>query len=166
MPCPSCGSILEPTAGADCPQCGTPAASAPTPDLRPTGVIKFLAGFGLFLGLVFLIPGAALLIQLPRESEPIFNLVFAIPLLVLALIHVTTALGMLRLRPWARWSQLAIAALGLLLFPFGTVPSALVLAYLFKPGARVLFTGRRAEELSPAEVGWLAQLRQIGRAHV
>jgi type II secretory pathway pseudopilin PulG len=57
------------------------------------------------------------------------------------------AVGTWRLRPWGRTCGIVVAVLGLFGFPFGTIVSALVLAYLLSPGVRALLSGRPLERL-------------------
>jgi type II secretory pathway pseudopilin PulG len=56
--------------------------------------------------------------------------------------------------------QLVLAWLGILAFPCGTAVSILVLIYLYKPGVKVLYSGKRPEELSHWERAQLVRLRQ------
>jgi general secretion pathway protein G len=62
------------------------------------------------------------------------------------------AYGLWNLRPWGRTLQIVLSCFGLLFFPVGTVISALILYYMFRPGVRVLFSGRPAESLTRDEV--------------
>lgn len=76
------------------------------------------------------------------------------------LLLLTTA-GIWRLRPFGIWLQRLIAWTGLLAVPFGTLFSLVVLAYLARPGVRLLYSGRSPRSLSTAEraqVGGSAKL--------
>jgi type II secretory pathway pseudopilin PulG len=61
------------------------------------------------------------------------------------------AWGLWLLRPYGRAIQLGLAWLGLLAVPIGTFFSILLLVYFYKPGARLLFSGRDAGHLTQAE---------------
>jgi hypothetical protein len=62
------------------------------------------------------------------------------------------AYGLWTLRPWGRILQIVIALPGLAGFPVGTLVSVAMLAYLFKQGVRVIFSGKTFEQLSLDEV--------------
>jgi type II secretory pathway pseudopilin PulG len=72
--------------------------------------------------------------------------------------------GLLQMKGWARILQIVLACLGLL--SCGIVISVLMLVYLFKPGVKVLFSGKNVEELTPQEAGDVAQLRAGGNGAV
>jgi hypothetical protein len=76
------------------------------------------------------------------------------------------AVGLLRRRPWARVARIALACPGLLLVPFGTVVSALVLGYLLQPGIRVLYSGAVNVRLNAQEAAQLERVTKVPRAVV
>src|SRR5262249_3850240 len=53
---------------------------------------------------------------------------------------------------FGRYLQIAFSIVGLVGFPLQTIISALILYYMFRPGVRTMFSGRRASELSAAEI--------------
>jgi hypothetical protein len=81
---------------------------------------------------------------------------------VMGLLHILAGTGLFTLKSWGRILQIVVAIVGLCGIPFGTVLSILVLVYLFKPGARVLFSGRSPSTLSPAELSEVGALRGSG----
>jgi general secretion pathway protein G len=62
------------------------------------------------------------------------------------------------LRPFGRVLQIALSFFGLLAFPLGTIISALILVYMFRPGIKVLFSGRAADTLGREEAEHLHAL--------
>ena len=56
-----------------------------------------------------------------------------------ALLSVIAGWGLLGMKGWARWLAIALAALGLLAFPIGTVIGALIIWYLLKDEVRQAF---------------------------
>ena len=59
------------------------------------------------------------------------------------------ASGLLQMKSWARILQIVLACLGVL--SCGIIISVLMLMYLFKPGVKVLFSGKTVDELTPQE---------------
>jgi hypothetical protein len=53
---------------------------------------------------------------------------------VLAVVHVVTGWGLLKMKEWARWAAIAMGLLGLPNFPLGTVVGALAIWYLLGEG--------------------------------
>jgi type II secretory pathway pseudopilin PulG len=72
-------------------------------------------------------------------------------------VYVAAGVGLLQMKGWARILQIVLACLGIL--SCGIILSILMLVYLFKPGVKVLFSGKTAEELTPQEASDVAQLR-------
>jgi type II secretory pathway pseudopilin PulG len=75
---------------------------------------------------------------------------------------VATGVGLLRLDAWARISQMVVSVLSLIQIPCGTLVGVFALVYLLKPGVKVLFSGRAADELTPREAVDVASLSQSG----
>jgi len=67
------------------------------------------------------------------------------------------ATGLWTLRPYGRVVQLVLAGIGLLAIPIGTLLAGLLLAYLFKPGVKVLFARRPGDALTVAESAAIAR---------
>jgi general secretion pathway protein G len=72
-------------------------------------------------------------------------------------LQLAVGIGLLKLRPWARGIEIGLSIVGLLNFPFGTVIGALILVYLFRPEAKLLFSGRPVAELGPQELAALTR---------
>jgi hypothetical protein len=75
----------------------------------------------------------------------------------LAVLSVVMAIGLWRLRPWARILQIAIATVGLLACPM-TLASATVLVYCLRRGASARFSARPSAQLTPEESAAAADL--------
>ncbi len=76
--------------------------------------------------------------------------------------YIVTAIGLLRLRSWARPHAIALAAVGLLFFPAGTILSIPVLVYLLRRDvARIFELGEGPADLTAAEARSLAGI--LGR---
>ena len=67
------------------------------------------------------------------------------------------AIGLWTLRPYGRVAQFALAGIGLLAIPIGTLLGGLLIAYLVKPGVKVLFARRPGDELTAAESAAIAR---------
>lgn len=61
-------------------------------------------------------------------------------------------IGLLGLKPYGRTLQLIFAWIGLLGIPVGTVISVLILIYLFKPGIKLIFSGRPGDDFTDQEL--------------
>lgn len=70
---------------------------------------------------------------------------------VLAGLQLACGIGLWTLRPFGRILQIVLSIPFLLSIPFGTAISILLLIYLNKPGIKLMFSGRPATNLSPAE---------------
>jgi hypothetical protein len=69
-------------------------------------------------------------------------------------------IGLWNLKGYGRTLQIIYSCIGLLAIPIGTVISGLILAYLYKPGVKVLFSEIPPAQLSAAEVAEVAKLSQ------
>jgi hypothetical protein len=85
---------------------------------------------------------------------------------VYGLVSVVCAVGLWNLKSYGRTIQLVLAFLGLLLIPVGTVISALILVYLFKPGVKVLFSETPPSRLSAAQIAEVTKLSESSTASV
>jgi hypothetical protein len=70
------------------------------------------------------------------------------------------AIGLWNLRSYGRTIQLVYAFIGLLFVPVGTLISALILVYLYKPGVKVLFSEVPPSRWNAAEVAEVAKLSE------
>jgi hypothetical protein len=75
-------------------------------------------------------------------------------------------LGLWRLRPWGRTLALVSSWVGLIAFPVGTVVSALLLYYLYRPGIKLMFSGRAVGSLTPEERAQVAAVSGSSRTIV
>jgi type II secretory pathway pseudopilin PulG len=161
MYCQSCGAPLS-TGSTFCAKCGRPAsASARVPSAfnRP-GVVTFLAVLnfaGAAMALVYTgLSGLVILGAKGQDVAPM--LAVAVVFLVLALLQLATGIGLWGLRAWGRTLQIVLAIFGLLGIPCGTIASAFILYYMFKPGVRILFSERSPRQLTPEELALVTPL--------
>jgi type II secretory pathway pseudopilin PulG len=156
--CPSCGAAVQPEA----------AAPAPTVKLERTIAVTLLAvlkiaGAGLWL--LFSVVWFFLARE-PQAGPAVVFTAFAVLALVMSVACALCAYGLWNLRPFGRVLQIVLSCFGLLAFPLGTIISALILVYMFRPGIRVLFSGRVADALSREEVGHVQALDRSPMATV
>jgi len=109
----------------------------------------------LLLGLLF---SALIIDPRTRVLGYLLGAIFVIP----GVLHIVAAVGILRLRPWGRGLQIAVAILSLINFPLGTIVGTMTLVYLFQPAVRTLFSDRPVATLSPEERGHLVQVANLG----
>ncbi len=173
MFCSKCGSPNAPAASF-CTRCGKPISNTgvpgqpamnapPTAELmaRP-GVITLLAALDLFFGVIWLLVAGAIAYSLANRKPDAADLAFLVIMGVLGLLAVVAGIGLLQMKEYGRIVQFGISTIGLLAIPIGTIISALILYYLTRPGVRVLFSGKRAEQLTPEETGAVLQLKSVG----
>jgi type IV pilus assembly protein PilA len=91
-------------------------------------------------------------LALGPHAEPLPILLLSAVFVVLGLVLGAAGVGLLRLQPFGRSLQIGLSVLGLLAIPVGTIISAVVLYYLFRPGIAHIFSGRAPHELSAAEM--------------
>lgn len=72
-------------------------------------------------------------------------------LVVVAAASSVAVVGVLRLQAWGRSLQIGLSIVGLIAFPVGTALGGLLLYHLCQPGMRILFSGRKREELTVEE---------------
>lgn len=176
MQCPRCGANTF-LGAAFCGACGAPlpggaadrgfppgAAGSSQAFARPLGVtvLALLAGVGGVLGVVavLLLLGLATAAPSGPAAEREVVMIAGGLWLAIALVHVATAVGLWRLRPWGRTLQMVLAAISLIGVPIGTIVGGLILYYMTRPGVKLVFSGRRPSELTPAE---LAAVEADGR---
>ena len=87
---------------------------------------------------------------LPSERALLVGIAAVFGLVAAAMLLV--AVGLLRLWPWAHTARIALACLGLMLVPLGTIVSVAVLAYLLQPGIRVLYSRGPAARLTAQDI--------------
>ena len=77
-------------------------------------------------------------------------------LLVLGGLQLACGIGLWKLEPYGRTIQLVLSWIGLLNIPFGTIISIFILWYLFKPGIKLLFSGKSTSQFTTDERAQLA----------
>jgi len=176
--CQSCRKRVVPP-GATAPAPAPAARNVPqrfaTPSARPPGaasltggtferpfVVTFLAALNFLGGVLCLLAAAAVGFTVLGSDRPAPGLlvVFAGLYGLLGLAQIIAGVGLLGLKPYGRVAQIALAGVGLLAIPLGTVISILILVYFFKPGVKLLFSGRSPRDLSPAETAEVAKVRE------
>jgi uncharacterized membrane protein (DUF2068 family) len=68
----------------------------------------------------------------------------ALAFMALSILNLMVGYGLWILRPWARIGAIALAIVGLILMPVGTLSGALILWYLLKPESAVAFEKQAA----------------------
>lgn len=161
MHCSRCGSPVEPRSAA-CGVCGAPTGDIPL--ARPSvvtllAVLHFIGGAaGLVVGALSVALGSG-----PGTSSALGTML-GLALAAVGLLQLACGIGLWTLRPWGRTLQIVVSAIGLLAFPVGTVVSGLILWLFLKPGARVLFSGRPAQQLSEEEAAAVSAFGSGGLA--
>ena len=104
-------------------------------------VVAAAALFGMAAILVFAFP--AVLAQTATGIDRYLAIGGAsLALLVVAALaaaNIVGAVGLLRLRPWARASAIVLAAISVLMFPIGTVAGGLIIGYMLTDEANAVF---------------------------
>lgn len=153
MHCPRCGSPLDANASL-CGVCGTPTGSIPMS--RPTvvtvlAILQFVGGtLALLMGLAGIATGA-LSGTIPALGAGVAALFVGFGVLQLA-----CGIGLWTVKPWGYTLQILLAVIGLIGFPIGTILSVCILWLFLRPGAKVLFSGRPANQLSAQEAAEVA----------
>jgi hypothetical protein len=80
--------------------------------------------------------------------------------MLFGILSIVCATGLWNLKSYGRTLQLAYSFIGLLGIPIGTVISALILVYLYKPGVKVLFSETPPSQLSAADIAEVTKLSQ------
>jgi type II secretory pathway pseudopilin PulG len=136
-----------------------------TLDMRRPGVVTVIAILDLIFGTLALLAAALVVVAgfSGRSADgPLVMVLMGGMYGVFGLMGVAAGVGMLQMRSWGRILQIVMACFGVLALGCGTIVSILILVYLFKPGVKVLFSGRTAEELTPQEAADVAQLKAGG----
>jgi general secretion pathway protein G len=172
--CTSCGTELA-EGRSFCGKCGSRAAldpnAAPRLFKRP-GLITFLAVLYYIGGAFMLLAAAGMAAAkafLPKGDDPVAaSLVVAVIAVyaVVGVLYLACGHGLWRLKGYGRVIALVFAWIGLLGIPIGTIVSILILLYLYKPGIKILFSGRKPEELSIEEVRQVEEVTKGSTAMV
>ncbi len=75
-------------------------------------------------------------------------------------LQLVCGIGLWKLKGYGRTILLVFSWIGLVGFPIGTVISILILAYLSKPGIKILFTGKQASQFTAEEAAQVAAVMQ------
>jgi hypothetical protein len=108
----------------------------------------------LWLVSLLLYGGAGVVVAARGGLPSPFGLVAAVSGGLLALLSAVMAIGLWTLKPWARFLQIVVAAIGLLDCPM-TLASATVLVYMFRKSTAQWFSGRGLRGLSQEEASAL-----------
>ena len=152
MQCGKC-RIELPDRSVFCPRCGNRVrGGTPRPSItmeRPAAmtvlaVLQFLgfafSGFAVFAGTMVGISGKG------------WDLGYLAVFVALAVLQLTAGIGLWKRRPYGRTIQLIMSWIGLLAIPLGTIISAVILYYLYRPHVKVLYSGKTERELTAQEV--------------
>ena len=160
MFCQRCGNTLAPGARF-CNSCGTPvtaaAAAAPISMARPPlvtviAILHFVGGAFLLLGGV----GLFLAASDAKANDRVIFTIMAVAFLIFGAASIAAGAGLWKMREWGRILQIVLAAIGLLGIPLGTIVSILLLVYFTRPHIKLLFSGKRLDQLQPDETAVLA----------
>jgi len=129
---------------------------------RRPAVISVLAGLHFFLGPLMLL-GGVVAVAMSFASEGVerglmlgggaFYALFGI-------LSIVCGIGLWNLKSYGRTIQLVYSFVGLLGIPVGTIISALILVYLYKPGVKVLFSETPPSQLSAADIAEVQKLSE------
>ena len=158
MFCQRCGNALAPGARF-CNACGTPVTvpAAPISTARPT-LVTALAILH-FVGGAFLLLGGALGLFVSASeapSERAVSIVLASVFLIFGAASLAAGIGLWKMREWGRVLQIVLACIGLIGIPLGTIISILLLVYFTRPHVKLLFSGKRLDQMTQEEVAVLA----------
>jgi hypothetical protein len=117
-------------------------------------LLAILQFIGAVAWIVIALGISALPAALGMDAEP--SGLLSLLLVAQAVLQIACGLGLWKLRPYGRRLQILFAVIGLLAFPIGTIVSILILYYLFRPGIKLLFSGRTADEFRPEESAQVA----------
>lgn len=126
-------------------------------------VLNILAGVFMLLGAVGM---AFLVVSQPDVPSPGVMQFLALLYAVFGLLGLVCGIGLWNLKSYGRTLQIISSVIGLLGIPIGTVISILILVYMFKPGAKVLFSETPVSRLSPADIEEVRKLHQSSGALV
>jgi hypothetical protein len=128
---------------------------------RP-GVISLLAILQFFFAPIMLLGGAfALFASLSSEGgERIVFMGVGGFYVVFGILSIVCGFGLWTLKGYGRTLQIVSSCFGLLAIPIGTLISGLILAYLFKPGVKILFSETPPAQLSAADIAEVTRLSE------
>jgi hypothetical protein len=124
----------------------------PTAFVRPRA-ITLLAVLDLVTAFVLLAIGglAVYASTLNSGDDRAFLAAMAVACVLIGFGHLFAGMGLFGMKGWGRVAQIALSCVNLLSIPVGTIMGGLQLAWLFRSGARTLFSGRRPQDLPEDE---------------
>jgi len=158
MFCQRCGNTLAPGARF-CNSCGTPVTTpaAPISLARPTlvtviAILHFVGGAFMLLASIlgFTVEAGS------TQSDRALGIVLAAVFVLFGALSLAAGIGLWKMREWGRILQIVLASIGLLGIPLGTIISILLLIYFTRPNVKLLFSGRRLDQMTPEETAVLA----------
>jgi type II secretory pathway pseudopilin PulG len=158
MYCNHCGNPVS-EGSRFCNVCGKELASEGPPPTGPFPRPWPITAIGILdiVGGVVVLPMGALVFLGEAGKDPVAA-VIGLVAAVLGTLTLSAGIGLLKLKPFARTLQLVLSAIGLIGFPLGTLISILILIYLAKPAMKIIFSGRRREEMTSVELASAAQV--------
>lgn len=152
MDCTACGSVIT-GRGLFCMKCGEPVLQVKNPtasqSIAHVSLTKrpaIVTHFAVFFALGALMVGASIVLIAATGAK-----VAMLVALGIALLFAFLSFMMFSMMPAARIVLIVVSIIGLLGFPFGTIFYAFMLAYLFQPGVKALFSGKSSFTLSNEE---------------
>ncbi|HKS22401.1 MAG TPA: hypothetical protein VJZ76_06365 [Thermoanaerobaculia bacterium] len=133
------------------------APAAPISMARP-GIVTALAVLQFFSGAMMLLGGIIGVVTEAgsKQADRTFGLVLAAIFLIFGALSLATGFGLWKMRDWGRTLQMVLAGIGLLALPLGTIISVLILVYFTRPHVKILFSGKRRDQLTPEETAIMA----------
>lgn len=136
-----------------------PVSMARPPLVSIIAVFDFISAFMLPGGIILLITAFT-----GTRSEGPMSFAFGVVLVLFGGLSLAAGIGLWKLRDWGRSVQIVLAVIGLLGIPLGTIVSILLLVYFTRPHIKLLFSGKRLDQLTTAERDLLVQHPPAGGA--
>ncbi|MGH9390027.1 MAG: hypothetical protein ACRD1Z_10455, partial [Vicinamibacteria bacterium] len=136
---------------------------------RRPAVISLLAVLHFLLGPLMLLGGlVAVAVSFSSEGSAERGLMMGVGAFyaLFGALSIVCAIGLWNLKSYGRTIQLVYSFIGLLGIPIGTLISALILVYLFKPGVKVLFSETPPSQLSAADIAEVTKLSESSGAMI
>jgi len=127
---------------------------------RRPAVISVLAGLHFFLGPLMLLGGVVAVAMSFARAERGLMLGGGAFYALFGILSIVCGIGLWNLKSYGRTIQLVYSFVGLLGIPVGTIISALILVYLYKPGVKVLFSETPPSQLSAADIAEVQKLSE------
>lgn len=179
--CWACGHSIDlpgdhPGDEVTCPSCRAPNSvpAAFTADglsalnelAKRPGVITAIATLNFLSGIFSILLGGfwwfGVFLEAPTVDARIGYFYLALFWSALGTVQVAAAVGLWKLRPFGRRLQIILSIVGLIAIPVGTLISALILYYLYRPGVKILFSGKAPSDLLPEQRAGLEKVAGSG----